>query len=241
MRWKPSTGPRGVTNPRVWVNSPGFDSGRRRSYYAWRMARASQDDLCVEIGVLRQRGVERHHVAAPLAVEWLRKALSDTDSTVGEPGAVELDLDIDGTGTVLVRGRLTVGFEVPCARCLDPAAIDGDTELCVTYVVGTPRAAIEDEELTLEPEDLEQLVYDGERIDLRPMLAEQVALAYPMRALCGRGEACRGLCTGCGAALNAQPANASSCAECGISLGSGEAESGEDSPWKAALRGLKAD
>jgi uncharacterized protein len=45
--------------------------------------------------------------------------------------------------------------------------------------------------------------YEGEEIDLTPLVHEQIILALPTRPLCG--EACRGLCPRCGANLNAAP------------------------------------
>jgi len=43
--------------------------------------------------------------------------------------------------------------------------------------------------------------YEGDEIDLTPLVHEQIILALPTRPLCG--ESCRGLCPRCGANLNA--------------------------------------
>jgi hypothetical protein len=60
-----------------------------------------------------------------------------------------------------------------------------------------------------------------------------------MRALCPRGDACRGLCTGCGAALNEQPA-AERCGACGLELPKGgEASPPVESALARALKGVK--
>jgi uncharacterized protein len=45
--------------------------------------------------------------------------------------------------------------------------------------------------------------YEGDTIDLTPLVHEQAILALPTRPLCGEG--CRGLCPRCGANLNAGP------------------------------------
>ena len=49
-------------------------------------------------------------------------------------------------------------------------------------------------------DDLEFSVYDGDEVDLTPLVQEQVLLALPTRPLCK--EDCRGLCPQCGINLN---------------------------------------
>jgi hypothetical protein len=72
-----------------------------------------------------------------------------------------------------------------------------------------------------------------------------------MRALCARGEDCRGLCMHCGANLNEQPAGLARCIVCGAegpqvpvvaAPGDPDAEPeapAADNPLQAALRGLQ--
>jgi uncharacterized metal-binding protein YceD (DUF177 family) len=200
----------------------------------------------VDLDDLRQARALTHELRSTLARSWLQQSLGHEDATVALPGAVQLELSIQGSGAVLVRGRIEATFEVPCARCLAPATVDAGTAVCATYVPesdGIGQAA--DDEAPLDPDDLERMIFDGRHLDLRPMLAELVALAYPMRALCPRGEQCRGLCGGCGADLNLQ-ADAAECAECGRAnhgpAGGSEGESaqnGQDTAWRAALRKLR--
>jgi hypothetical protein len=75
------------------------------------------------------------------------------------------------------------------------------------------------------------------------MIVETVKVAYPMRALCSRGEACRGLCSNCGADLNEQPVSAR-CGACGHELAPVEgtpvsASAPAEGPLAAALRKLQ--
>ena len=63
-----------------------------------------------------------------------------------------------------------------------------------------PRAAADDDDGRLRTEDLEFSLYDGDQIDLAPLVAEQLILALPSRALCR--EDCQGLCPSCGTNLN---------------------------------------
>jgi uncharacterized protein len=55
----------------------------------------------------------------------------------------------------------------------------------------------------LNRDELGLSFYAAEEINLFPFIQEQVLLALPTRPLCE--EACRGLCSGCGANLNLEP------------------------------------
>ena len=78
-------------------------------------------------------------------------------------------------------------------------------------------------------------------------MVEHVKLAYPMRALCERGEACRGLCSNCGAPVNELPAEITHCPHCHrILLGpvagdQGDAGLDAESPLAAALKKIQLE
>jgi len=103
-----------------------------------------------------------------------------------------LDVYVEGDVRARVRGC--------CARCLDEYAFDLDVPI---GVVLTPLAAAAPRSGALREEDLGLSYYEGEEIDLTPLVHEQTLLALPTRALCT--EECRGLCPRCGASLNAGP------------------------------------
>ena len=211
--------------------------------------------LRVDLDDLARRGLTRAEIAGELDAAWVARALDATDATGARAGAAKLDLHLQPDGVVVARGHLDAGFMVPCGRCLADAAVDARTEVCATFLRdGSPRAR----ELGLEPDparseeqeiaDAELFLYRPPVLDLAPMLAELVALAYPLRALCARGEACRGLCSGCGSDLNELAAEAEACGGCGRLLwdvsqaASDQArapEAGADAPWKAALRKIR--
>ena len=194
--------------------------------------------------------------SAEIPAAWVKEILAETDAITEQGGKVELELNLQPDRTLLVRGSLDLRYQVPCARCLEPATVDVGAEtgeLCVTYVPADrlrswaqiagqdpdqdePDGDIE----PLEPDELDEIGYEGTTVDLSGLIAEQILLAYPMRALCSFGEACLGLCMRCGAELNpregdeprAEPLER--CPACGQRL-DGEDEDPADSPWKAAL------
>ena len=150
--------------------------------------------------------------------------------------ALPEDEQLSMTAPVQVRGRLTKVMEqvyfhgsicgtmvVPCSRCLE--VVDDGFEVEVRGVflpLGSYRNA-GDVEATGETDDLDVYSHDGSRIDLYPLVRDQVVMAFPVQTLCR--EDCAGLCQACGANLNEQP--------CACQIESGD-------PRFAVLRQLKS-
>jgi uncharacterized protein len=102
-----------------------------------------------------------------------------------------LDIFFDGTVQGAVRAT--------CARCLGEFDLPLDDRFSIVL---TPRSA-DVAKARLTPDDLALSSYEGEEIDLAPLMHEQAILALPTIPLCAEG--CRGLCSRCGADLNAGP------------------------------------
>jgi uncharacterized protein len=95
------------------------------------------------------------------------------------------------------EGRISAQVVASCARCAEE--FTARSERPFRFVL-TPRAVGDDADGRLRAEDLEFSLYEGEEIDLAPLVAEQLLLALPSRALCR--EDCQGLCPRCGVNLN---------------------------------------
>lgn len=216
--------------------------------------------LRVDVAALRRRGLTMQSVDAVLPRAWMAEVLHDTDAEIGRDGEVHLEVSLQPEGVVLVRGSLSLELSVPCGRCLAPAHVDGSTSIFATFMATAAAAAVllrhDEEGLEPDPDTPDVWSYDGPVLGLEGMVAEQVALAYPMRALCTRGEACRGLCSNCGFELNALPAAERRCPQCGGEVpltpvadlpASAEGDAIEasrelrENPLAAALRKLKLE
>lgn len=214
--------------------------------------------LCVDLAAMRRRAEDRREVDLVLSTAWLASVLEDTDAEVPDPGRITLDVSLQPDGIVLVQGRLSFKLHVPCGRCLDPAEVDGSADLLATFLpasVAAERASSmryadeaqsEDDGIALHEEDLDTWSYEGNSLALDGLVAEQIKLAYPMRALCSRGEACRGLCSNCGAALNELPVSVRVCPSCKCAVpatpaadedasGAGPEASPDDPPREGSL------
>jgi len=134
------------------------------------------------------------HVETPLSVGPLQ---TDAGESIGIRDARFLG-DVQRTSRgVELRGRLTCGAEVPCARCLSTFQIDVDRSFHLRYSFAAPTGR--EIEIPEEDLDVDFLKADGE-LDLGSVAMEQIYLELPMKPVCR--EACRGLCPTCGADLN---------------------------------------
>jgi uncharacterized protein len=112
-----------------------------------------------------------------------------------EAVAVELSYYRSGMDVVFA-GALKAPAEATCARCAEQFA----TSCARSFRFVLAPKAVGEPDGDLRAEDLEFSFYEGEEIDVSPLIREQVLLALPTRPLCK--EDCRGLCPQCGANLN---------------------------------------
>lgn len=106
---------------------------------------------------------------------------------------IEVDLRLESVVEgVLVTGTATVQVQGECARCLTPIAARRRVDVQELFVYPGSEAG-EDE--------VSRLV--GDKIDLEPLLRDDVVVDLPFQPRCR--EDCRGLRVECGADLNADP------------------------------------
>jgi len=145
----------------------------------------------------------------PINDAWLSQQLSDTDVEPAGTGDGALDVTLTKSGReVLVRGRLQVTVQVPCARTLDPAVYRVSPEV---FLLLGPKAGAEgsphlrargeggagrapagrarggskssggwDEDGLLGEEDAARDTYTGEQVVLDDFLREFILLEIPM-------------------------------------------------------------
>jgi uncharacterized protein len=113
---------------------------------------------------------------------------------IAEPVAVEMSYYRAGT-ELFFEGELTAMTAASCARCAEEFVTPSTRSF--RYIL-VPRTLVSSGDE--RGDDLEFSVYDGDEVDLMPLVQEQVLLALPTRPLCK--ENCRGLCPQCGINLN---------------------------------------
>ena len=99
---------------------------------------------------------------------------------------------------IRLRGRLSAGLELQCARCLEsvPQDVKRDFELLYRPLGGDAGR----DELSVTDAEAEIGYYQGKGLLLEDVLREQVLLALPLKVTCR--EECKGLCPQCGKNLN---------------------------------------
>jgi uncharacterized protein len=151
--------------------------------------------------------------------EWLkglpmRDALGapDPDPQAGH-GTADLDLYAHGAH-VFASGKFVGELTVACSRCVNPVVLRIEEPLRVTFMPrhelpdddeAEPAADADDDGAEVTDEDLDVFPFDGERVDLEPLLREQFVLAVPYAPLCA--ETCKGLCPQCGIDRNSATCN----------------------------------
>jgi uncharacterized protein len=106
-------------------------------------------------------------------------------------------------------GKLDGGFEVNCARCLEPVRQQVSCSFDLLY---RPEEATKgSDEVSISESETEIGFYTGEGMELEDSLREQVLLAVPVKVIC-RPD-CKGLCPHCGKNLNQESCGCSTKAE----------------------------
>lgn len=92
-----------------------------------------------------------------------------------------------------VEGTISTDLEIECSRCLQPT--EHRFEIPFSAVFVTPENYTEAKEAELKGEDLDVSIFEGDKIDLKELVREQILLAVPVQVFCR--EECRGLCQKC--------------------------------------------
>lgn len=100
---------------------------------------------------------------------------------------------------IFLEGDMRAAVVGECARCLEPFEFVHTPDFSFVMVPRHGRWAEEN----LDDGGGDLTWYEGEDIDLSPMLRERLLLALPTLPLCR--DDCRGLCARCGVDLNRAP------------------------------------
>ncbi len=97
-----------------------------------------------------------------------------------------------------LEGEISTDIFVECSRCLLPVEKFLKFPFDVGYVA--PEHYTEAKEVELHEDDLEIALFDGQNIDIKELVREQILLNLPVQVFCS--EDCKGLCPKCGANRN---------------------------------------
>lgn len=156
---------------------------------------------------LTQIGEDVRQIDFDLEIDWLSGVLSGKHSSelrVLSGQRVQVHAQRMGLD-VCLSAQCTLRLQTECSACLRVFELDVPVAFSLTL---KPRPRSEDappEDLELSREELEECFYEGDVIDLKEILREQIILALPMYPRCS--PECKGLCPQCGINLNEQTCN----------------------------------
>ena len=135
--------------------------------------------------------------------KWFAECFQDSDQPDFSLRKVDVQCRITKTSsTIFIKGNLSVLLGICCSRCLEDADLSVDGDFYYTLVPLKPETK---EEVELQAQELEISYYQGDFIDLTPIICEQIILQIPIKPLCS--EECKGLCPHCGMNLNVASCN----------------------------------
>lgn len=135
--------------------------------------------------------------------KWFQESFPESDEIDFSLRKVDVTCQITKTSsTVFIKGNLTAFLGIACGRCLEDVSLAVGGDFAYTLVPLTPETR---EEVELQAEELEISYYQGDFIDLAPIIYEQIVLQIPIKPLCS--EDCKGLCPRCGTNLNVASCN----------------------------------
>lgn len=97
-----------------------------------------------------------------------------------------------------LKGSIRAEAEVDCSRCLEPVSHKLAIDFTASFV--TPENFSFGKERGVSADDLDTDILDGDRLDLKEVVREQILLNVPEQVFC-RPD-CKGLCPKCGADRN---------------------------------------
>ncbi len=155
----------------------------------------------IHIGSITDNGLDLDQREDAAAFSLLSAVAADGSVIFTRPIHVRIHATLSGK-TLLIDGTVESDVRMPCSRCLEPFDMKIETDFSGTAVPEIQAmidpGAVDDIELAAT--DMAVIAYSGDSIDLRGEIAQQIIMALPFKPLCR--NACKGLCSRCGADLN---------------------------------------
>lgn len=130
--------------------------------------------------------------------DWLREAVPHGEDAGVTLQPVHASFLVRRTEkVVIIEGQVETVVNATCSRCLEGARVPVKTSFRYTFLPAD-EMVLQDRELSAD--DIEFSYFEGEVIDLDPLVYEQIVLQIPIKILCR--EDCRGLCLHCGTNRN---------------------------------------
>jgi uncharacterized protein len=123
--------------------------------------------------------------------------------TVSFRGEIRVEFVAALVGVLVeVEGTLWCTVVLPCGRCLQPVEQVLEVPLLLSFSRQSSADPLLEEERELTEEEVGLIAFEGDKIDLRSSVEQELLMALPQHLLCR--DDCAGLCPVCGTDLNDQ-------------------------------------
>jgi len=155
----------------------------------------------IEVRHIPQQGITLSFHEDARNFDSVRQLIETGEVDFASPVDITLEL-LAERDSIRVRGRLSFEANLTCSRCTEIYSqhIESQFNLAYSHQIPTELNRSEDNEIELTAEQIGVIYFNGDEIDFRDGIQEQLVLSLPFKPLCT--PACKGLCPGCGADLN---------------------------------------
>ncbi|MBW2085304.1 MAG: DUF177 domain-containing protein [Deltaproteobacteria bacterium] len=160
-------------------------------------------NLKIRVTDIPVTGMELFYNLTVREVEVRLTALGGERVRLAAPVMTRFKLERTGD-RVLIQAKVSTVLRLVCSLCLD----EFDMPMSEDVFLALTPFSNEQAEKEVTAGELNEEYYDGEEVDLWPMIQGQLFLALPIRPVCREG--CQGLCLICGQNLNVKSCGCSS-------------------------------
>lgn len=148
-----------------------------------------------------QDGLSMEHRMQANDFEILKSLIAKGEAEFTDTIGIKLSI-MPRKDLIQVDGSVRVRVRITCSRCAENYDAQLRRQFSLSYSRNIPQDLHRDETegIELTAQQIGLILYQGDEIDLRDALAEQVVLALPYKPICRQD--CKGLCQNCGANLN---------------------------------------
>ena len=160
----------------------------------------NQNDFRIRLDEIKESGC---HLSFSKKKDWIEDVVKDIRN-IDFIFVDDIQIQIEGFRTgrdIFIRGLTTTTIGMKCIRCLGNFDVPLKAEF--QYILSPSDDKALSPEMEINGEDLYLLYYQGDSIDIVPLIREQILLNIPLYPLCRKS--CKGICPQCGSNLNRNP------------------------------------
>jgi len=157
----------------------------------------NQKALRIKLDEIKDSG---YHLSCSKSKEWISEIFNDIEDrefTFTDDIKIQMDFFRSGK-SIVISGLIATGIKMSCIRCLSDFDYHLEAEFHYTLCPSDEKELAP--EMEINRNDLDMLCYQGDSIDIPPLIREQILLTIPSSPLCR--ESCEGICSRCGSNLN---------------------------------------